>query len=100
MHASLVRQVTDHAKQKQLRELLSAAHQEISAKRFTAAYELVQQAEAIDPDNREIQSLHNLVTSVWQQELRRSEIQSLCAEVEGLLSADDLGGACAKADQA
>jgi serine/threonine-protein kinase len=100
LHASLVQQVTDHAKQKQIRELLSAVHQEISAKRFTAAYELIGQAEAIDPGNREIQSLQNLVASVRQQELRRGEIQSLCAEVESLLAAGDLTGACAKADQA
>ena len=86
LHASLVQQVTDHSKQKQLRELLSAIHHEISAKQFTAAYELILQAGAIDPVNREIQSLQNLVASVRQQESRRSEIQSLCAEVESLLS--------------
>jgi eukaryotic-like serine/threonine-protein kinase len=100
LHASLVRQVTEHSTQKQVRELLSAVHHEISAKRFTAAYELMQQAEALDPGNREVQSLQNLVTSVRQQESRRSEIQALCAEVENLLAAGDLAGACAKADQA
>jgi hypothetical protein len=100
LHASLVRQVADQSTQKQLRELLSAVHHEISAKNFTAAYELIQQAEALDPGNREIQSLQNLVTAVRQQDLRRGEIQSLCAEVESLLAAGDLTGACAKADQA
>jgi serine/threonine-protein kinase len=100
LHASLVQQISDHEKQKQLRELMNSVHREISAKQFTAAYELLQQAEAIDPGNREIQSLQNLVTSVRQQDFRRNEIQSLRAEVESLLTAGDLTGACAKADLA
>ena len=99
LHASLVQQITDHDKQKQLRELLSAIHQEISAKHFTAAYEMLQQAEAVDPGNCEIKSLQDLVATVRQQEVRRGEIQSLCAEVESLMAAGDLAGACAKADR-
>jgi len=100
LHASLVQQITGHDKQKQLRELLSAIHQEISAKHFTAAYEMLQQAEAVDPGNGEIKSLQDLVAMVRQQEARRGEIQSVCAEVESLMASGDLAGACAKADQA
>ena len=100
LHASLMQQLTDHDKQKQFRELLSAIHQEISVKHFTAAHEMLQQAEGVDPGNSEIKSLKDLVTTVRQQEVRRGEIQSLCAEVKSLMAAGDLAAACAKADQA
>lgn len=100
LHASVAKMLAERLRQGKLRELLGAAAKEISSRRFTAAFEVLRQAEALDPTAPELHALMKLANTGREQESRRRELETFSADVEDALSRDDYTAACAKADEA
>src|SRR4029077_11493638 len=87
------------SRQKQMENFLGKARDEISARRFTAALEILKEAQALDPDTPQVQALLESATAGQEQERRRRELEALTREVEEALSRDDYRAACAKSNE-
>jgi serine/threonine-protein kinase len=99
LHASVAKMLAERLRQSKLRDLLGIAAKEISSRRFTAAFEVLRQAEDLDPAAPELHALMKLASTGREQEERRRELETFTADVEDALSRDDFAGACAKADE-
>ena len=89
----------ERSRQKQMDSFLADARQEISARRFTAALEILKEAEALDPKAPQVQALVESATAGQDQERRRKELDAITREVEEALNRDDYRTACAKAGE-
>ncbi len=100
LHASLTKEVAERMRHKKFQDLLGAATREISSRHFTAAFDLLREAEGLDPTAPELHTLLKLATDGREQEQRRRELESFTTEIEEALGRDDYVTACAKADEA
>ncbi len=89
----------ERARQQQLENYLEQARRDISSRRFTAALELLQQAQALDPAAPQIRALMEAATAAKEQERRRKELEAINREIEDALNRDDYATATEKADQ-
>ncbi len=90
---------TERARQQQLENYLEQARRDISSRRFTAALELLQQAQELDPAAPQIRALMESATAAKEQERRRKELEAVNREIEDALNRDDYATAAEKADQ-
>ena len=79
--------------------MLDEARNEVSARRFTAALELLKKAEAIDPGAPDVQQMLDLRLLSGAGEAQAGVGAGL-REIEELLNRDEYGAASAKADEA
>ncbi len=100
LHATLAKDVTERLRRRKLQDLLGAATKEISSRHFTAAFEILREAEKLDATAPELHALLKLANSGREQDLRRRELESFTTEIEEALSRDDYAAACEKADEA
>ncbi|HUB00640.1 MAG TPA: protein kinase [Terracidiphilus sp.] len=89
IYADLARQAKIAAQQGQIREMLGKARQELSAGRFTAAIEILQEAGKLDPSQPEVETLLQTAASGQEQERRRRLLEQVHAEIEKCLAVDD-----------
>jgi serine/threonine protein kinase len=89
----------ERSRQRQMENYLADARQEISARRFTAALEILKDAEALDPKAPQVQALLESATAGQGQERRRKELEALTRDVEDALNRDDYRAACLKASE-
>ena len=89
----------ERSRQKQMESFLANAREEISARRFTAALEILKHAEALDPKAPQVQALLESATAGQGQERRRKELEALTRDVEEALNRDDYRTACDKAGE-
>ena len=100
MHAALAKEFSEKSKQKELQSFIDEARKDISSRKFTAAFEVLKKAEAIDASSPEVMSLLNLASSGREQETKRKELERYTGEIEEALAKDDAKMAVAKADEA
>lgn len=100
LKAIVSKELADRAKRHQLETLLAEAHREISAQSFTAALDLLQKAQIIDPTAAEVQQLAAFTSTAHQQQKRKRALESITAEIEECLNRDEFGAAVSKADEA
>jgi len=91
------REWVERSRQKQMENFVAAARQEIAARRFTAALEILQQAQTLDPDAPQVQALLESAVTGQTQERRRREIEAISRRIEDALNADDYRTACREA---
>ena len=89
----------ERARQQQLENYLEQARRDISSRRFTAALELLQQAQELDPAAPQIRALMESANTAKEQERRRKELEAINREIEDALNRDDYSTAAEKADQ-
>lgn len=89
----------ERTRQRQLETFVFEARQEISSRRFTAALDLLKQAETLDPEAPQVRALIESAVAGREQERRRQELEAVALEVEDALNRDDYRGACDKADE-
>src|SRR4029077_2758093 len=89
----------ERTRQRQLENYLEQARRDISSRKFTAALELLQQAQALDPAAPQIRALIDAATAAKEQERRRRELEAINREIEDALNRDDYSTATEKADQ-
>jgi serine/threonine-protein kinase len=99
LQASLAKELADRARQVQLRGLLDEARKDISARKFTAAFEVLKKAESLDATSPEIAALMNLATQGREQEARRRDLEKFTNEIEDALARENYTVACAKVDE-
>jgi serine/threonine-protein kinase len=97
LRAVISREIAERDKQLKLQKYLGDARKQISARRFTAALELLKEAELIDAAIPGLRELTSLALSGQQQEKRRQDIERLTIEIEDALNRNDYDKACAKA---
>ena len=97
LRAAISREIAERDKQLKLRKYLGDARKQISARRFTAALELLKEAELIDSAIPGLQELTSLALSGQEQEKRRQDLERLTIEIEDALHRNDYDKACAKA---
>jgi len=100
LHAAVVKDLSERSKQKELQNFIDEARKDISSRKFTAAFEVLKRAEAIDSSSPEVMSLLNLASSGREQETKRKELERFTGEIEEALAKDDAKAAAAKADEA
>ena len=100
LHSAISKEVTEKTKQRQLQSLLDEARKDISARKFTAAFEVLKKAESIDAASAEIAALMKLASSGRDQEARRRDLDKFTNEIEDALSREDFQTASTKLDQA
>src|SRR5215471_6664006 len=100
LHAGISKEVSEKKKQKQLQGLLDEARKDISARKFTAAFEVLKKAEGIDATSPEVAALMKLASSGRDQETRRKDLEKFTNEIEDALSREDFQAANNKVEQA
>ena len=100
LNAILAKEIAERTKRKKLDELVIGAQQQIADRRFTAALDLLYQAEAIDASAPQVGQLIQSASAGRESERRRQALELACADVENLLNRDDYSGACARAEEA
>ena len=100
LKAIVTKELADRSKRRAVEGLLGEAQREVSARRFTAALELLKKAEAIDPGAADVQQMLAFATTAREQEKRKLALELVSGEIEELLNKDEYGAASSKADEA
>ncbi|MGH9492121.1 MAG: protein kinase domain-containing protein, partial [Terriglobales bacterium] len=100
LQATVSKEFSEKGKQKQVQGLLEEARKDISARKFTAAFEVLKKAEAIDAASPEVHSLMNLASSGREQETRRKDLDRFTSEIQDAMNRDDYQVACDTANDA
>jgi serine/threonine protein kinase len=100
LDAAIRNELADRAKVKQVHTHLEAARKQISSRHFTAALDLLRQAERIDPEAPGVNELVALASVGQQQERRHRELEQFSSEIGEALNRNDYDRACAKAAEA
>ena len=100
LQASVSKELAEKGKQRQVQGLLDEARKSISARKFTAAFDVLKKAESIDAASPEIHSLMNLASSGREQETRRKDLDRFTNEINDAISRDDYEAACDAANEA
>lgn len=74
---ALEKEVEEAERAVRAKKLIESAHREISARRFDAAIELLNQADGLDPSDPELQALLDEANSGQEQERRRRVVAEL-----------------------
>ena len=72
----------------------------MSARKFTAALDLLKEAQGVDPSAPQLRVLLERLAAEHQQEKRRKELEKLSHELQEAIDRDDYPGASAKATEA
>jgi hypothetical protein len=99
-HVALARLIEEAARQAKARELLENARKEIGARHFTAAMEVLAEAERVDPSNPELIKLQAAAKSGREQEQRRRILEQLQNEVSIASTPEEVAHAAQLVDQA
>jgi serine/threonine protein kinase len=100
LHAAIRNELNERAKLKQIHTHLEEARKQISSRHFTAALDLLRQAERIDPEAPGVNELVALASAGHQQERRRKELEQFSSEIGEALNRNDYNVASAKAAEA
>jgi eukaryotic-like serine/threonine-protein kinase len=99
LYRAIHRDWVERSRQRQLENYVVEARKEIASRRFTAALDILKQAEALDPSAPQIRALMESAAAAREQEHRRRDLEAVNKEIEEALDRDDYNTACAKADQ-
>src|SRR5262249_11892149 len=77
LHRAVHSDWTERERRRQIEGYVEQARREISSRKFTAALELLKQAEALAPRAPEIQALIEAARAAQEQERRRRELESI-----------------------
>jgi serine/threonine protein kinase len=98
MHAAISAELAEQKHQEQVQGLLDKARRDISSRKFSQAFEILNEVKSIDASSPELHALLNLATSGRETERKRRELQQFVSEIEDALAADDLKTAADKAE--
>jgi serine/threonine protein kinase len=88
-YSTVVREMERKAKEGKLQELLTAARQEIAARRYTEAIAKLQPAAEIDPTHTDVQRLLHDATTRQEEERRRILIEQMVSEIQESIYRED-----------
>ncbi len=83
------REWAERRRRAQVDSLVESARKEIASRRFTAALNVLKEAEALDPDAPEVKSLLESASAGQVQERNRRELEFINQQIEAALDRDD-----------
>ena len=83
------REWEERSRREQVGNLVDSARKEIASRRFTAALDVLKEAETLDPNAPEVRSLIESAKAGREQERLRQELESINNEIEEALDHDD-----------
>jgi TolA-binding protein len=83
------REWDERTRRAQVDSLVESARKEIASRRFTAALNVLKEAEALDPSAPEVKSLLESASAGRAQERNRKELESINQQIEESLDHDD-----------
>jgi serine/threonine-protein kinase len=89
LHRIIQKELDDRLKQKRLDSLLEAARKEITNRRYTAAFDILKEAEKVDPEAPQLRALIEKFTTAREQEQRRKELEQVSRQIEQAINTDD-----------
>jgi len=89
LHRMIQRELDERMRQKRLETLLESARKEISNRHYTSAFDLLKEAEKVDPDAPTVRSLLESLTATRDQEQKRRDLEQLTRQIEQSLNTDD-----------
>jgi len=89
LHRIIEKELEERLKQKRMENLLEAARKEITNRRYTAAFDILKEAEKLDPDAPQLRALLNKFTTAREQEQRRRELEQVTRQIEQAINTDD-----------
>jgi tetratricopeptide (TPR) repeat protein len=93
------REWEERTRRAQVDSLVESARKEIASRRFTAALNVLKEAEALDPNAPEVKSLLESATAGRAQEHSRKELESINQQIEEALDRDDFVTAAKTIDE-
>ncbi|MGA8311177.1 MAG: hypothetical protein WB755_14180 [Terriglobales bacterium] len=90
----------ERSRQTKVESLVESARKEIASRRFTAALDVLKEAEALDPSAPNVKSLIESASAGREQERLRKELEAINLQIEEALDKDDFVTACQIIDQA
>src|SRR5580658_4573040 len=100
LNAILSKEIAERSKRKKIEDFVAGARKEIGLRHFTAALDLLKQAEGIDASVPEVHQLIHTASAGREHERRRRALEEACSQIEDLLNRDEYAAACALADEA
>jgi len=89
LYRMIQKELDERLKQKRMEQLLDSARKEMSNRRYTAAFDLLQEAEKVDPDAPALRSLMESFSAAREQEQRRRALEKITRDAEQALNTDD-----------
>ena len=89
LHRMIQKELDERMRQKRLETLLETARKEMANRRYTVAFDLLKEAEKVDPDAPTVRSLLETLTAARDQEQKRRELEQLTRQIEQALNTDD-----------
>ena len=93
------REWEERSRRAQVGSLVESARKEIASRRFTAALNVLKEAEALDPNAPDVKSLIESASAGQQQERHKKELESINQQIEEALDRDDFTVAGQKIDE-
>jgi tetratricopeptide (TPR) repeat protein len=89
LHRMIQKELDERMRQKRMETLLEAARKEMTNRRYTAAFDILKEAEKVDPDAPTVRSLLESLNSARDQEQRRRDLEQFTRQIEQALNTDD-----------
>ena len=89
LYRMIQKELEERLKQRRLENLLEAARKEITNRRYTAAFDILKEAEKLDPEAPQLRALLDKFTTAREQEQRRRELEQVTRQIEQALNIDD-----------
>jgi serine/threonine protein kinase len=89
LHRMIQKELDERMRQKRMETLLEAARKEMTGRRYTAAFDLLKEAEKVDPDAPTVRSLLESLNSARDQEQKRRDLEQFTRQIEQALNTDD-----------
>ena len=100
LRRAIERDLEERERQRQVEGLLDEARKQMGGRRFTAALDLLKEAQKLDPSAPQLRILLERLASEHQQEKQRRELERLNHEVQEAIDRDDYKAASEKAAEA
>src|SRR5271157_385845 len=100
LRRAIERDLEERERQRHVEGLLDDARKQMAGRKFTAALDLLREAQKLDPGAPQLRILLERLASEHQQEKQRRELEQLNREVQEAMDRDDYKAASARAAEA
>ena len=100
LRRAIERDLEEREHQRQVEGLLDQARKQMAGRKFTAALDLLREAQQLDPSAPQLRILLERLATEHQQEKQRRELERFNHEVQEAIDRDDYKAASAKAAEA
>ncbi|HTW57143.1 MAG TPA: protein kinase [Terriglobales bacterium] len=89
LYRMIQKELEERLRQKRMENLLETARKEMANRQYTAAFDILKEAEKVDPDAPALRSLQDTLTTAREQEQRRKALDDVTRQAEQALNTDD-----------